>query len=190
MTRIVLFIIVVSVGLFGAPHTSYGQVTNSAYVNFEGAQTNPISISADGRWLYAVNTPDARLSVFDLTQPASPRLVAEIPVGIEPVSVTPRTNNEVWVVNQVSDTISVVSLSRRMVIDTIYAKDEPASVVFAGTYAFVSVSRHNAVRVFDAASRRPVKSILTLGHNPRSLAILPTAARSTRRWRCLVIERA
>ena len=175
--RIFLSSVVVAVGLLVLPHTAQGQVPASAYVNFEGAQTNPISISADGRWLYAVNTPDARLSVFDLSQPSAPRLIAEIPVGIEPVSVMPRTNNEVWVVNQVSDSISIVSISRRLVIDTIYVKDEPAAVVFAGGYAFVTISRYNAVRVFEAASRRPVKTIFTFGHNPRALTTSPDGSK-------------
>jgi DNA-binding beta-propeller fold protein YncE len=41
------------------------QVPPSAFVNFEGAQTNPIRISADGTRLFAVNTPNGTLSVFD-----------------------------------------------------------------------------------------------------------------------------
>ena len=80
------------------------QVPPSAFVNFEGAQTNPIRISADGTRLFAVNTPNGTLSVFDLTTPASPALIAEIPVGIEPVSVNINPNvagnDEAWVINQ------------------------------------------------------------------------------------------
>src|SRR5213083_2687505 len=109
----------------------------SSYVNFEGKQTSPVRLSADGTRLFAVNTPDARLSVFDVTQPSNPRLLAEIPVGIEPVSVNPRNNDEAWVVNEVSDSISVVSVSKGIVADTLYAKDEPVDVVFAGGKAFV-----------------------------------------------------
>ncbi|HKG21396.1 MAG TPA: hypothetical protein VKC34_05815, partial [Blastocatellia bacterium] len=77
----------------------------ASYVNFEGSQTSPVRISQDGTRLFAVNTPDARLTVFDLLQAAGPSLIAEIPVGIEPVSVNARTNDEAWVVNQVSDSI-------------------------------------------------------------------------------------
>jgi YVTN family beta-propeller protein len=149
------------------------QVTPSAYVNFEGAQTNPVRMSADGSRLYAVNTPDARLSVFDLTTPSTPKLIAEIPVGIEPVSVNPRTTDEVWVVNQESDSVSVVSVSRGIVTDTIYAKDEPSDVVFAGTNAFVSISRNNAVNVYDVTSHALVKTIPIFGGNPRALAVSP-----------------
>src|SRR2546425_2465899 len=123
-----------------------------SYVNFEGKQTSPVRLSPDGTRLFAVNTPDARLSVFDVTQPSNPRLIAEIPVGVEPVSVNPRDNDEAWVVNEVSDSISVVSVSQRIVTDTIYVKDEPADVVFAGGKAFVSAARKNLVAVFDVAS--------------------------------------
>src|ERR1043165_1531728 len=91
---------------------------HATYVNFEGKQTSPIRLSPDGSRLFAVNTPDARLSVFDVTQPSNPRLIAEIPVGIEPVSVNPRDNEEVWVVNEVSDSISIISASHRTVVNT------------------------------------------------------------------------
>src|SRR6266542_4081149 len=84
-----------------------------AYVNFEGKQTSPIRLSPDGTRLFAVNTPDARVSVFDVSHPLNPFLIAEIPVGIEPVSVNGRNNDEVWVVNEVSDSLSVVSVARR-----------------------------------------------------------------------------
>ena len=91
-----------------------------SYVNFEGKQTRPICLSPDGTRLFAVNTPDARLSVFDVTHPLSPFLIAEIPVGVEPVSVNARDNNEVWVVNEVSDSVSIISVSNRIVVDTLY----------------------------------------------------------------------
>src|SRR5438445_11710397 len=121
----------------------------SSYVNFEGKQTSPVRLSPDGTKLFAVNTPDARLSVFDVTKPSNPLLIAEIPVGVEPVSVNPRTADEVWVVNEVSDSISIVSISQKMVVDTLYVKDEPADVVFANGKAFVTAGRNNRVVVFD-----------------------------------------
>src|SRR5882672_5584180 len=151
--------------------SSSAQVAATAYVNFEGAQTSPIRLSPDGTRLFAVNTADARLSVFDVTTPSSPRLIAEIPVGIEPVSVNPRTNDEAWVVNQESDTVSVVSVAKGIVTDTIFAKDEPADVVFGGSNAFVSISRNNAVYVYDAATHTPLKAIPLAGGNPRALAV-------------------
>jgi YVTN family beta-propeller protein len=143
----------------------------ATYVNFEGKQTSPIRLSADGTRLFAVNTPDARLSVFDVTQPSNPRLVAEIPVGVEPVSVNPRNNDEVWVVNEVSDSISVVSVSRRIVTDTIYVKDEPADVVFANGKAFVTAARKNMISVFDVTNHTLVTNISLVGENPRAMVL-------------------
>lgn len=145
-----------------------------AYTNFEGAQTSPIRLSQDGRRLFALNTADNRLSVFDLFDAANPLLSREIPVGYEPVSVNPRTEDEVWVVNQVSDSISIVSISRGAVIDTIQVGDEPADVAFAGSnLAFVTVSRKNEVRVFNVNTRQQVATIPLQGENPRALAVSP-----------------
>src|SRR2546423_2112961 len=143
----------------------------SSYVNFEGKQTSPVRLSADGTRLFAVNTADARLSVFDVTQPSNPRLLAEIPVGLEPVSVNPRSNDEVWVINEVSDSISIVSVPQRIVTDTIYVKDEPADVVFAAGKAFVSVARKNMVAVFDATTHNLITNLVVFGENPRALAV-------------------
>ncbi len=141
------------------------------YVNFEGKQSRPICLSPDGTRLFAVNTPDARLSIFDVTHPLSPFLIAEIPVGVEPVSVNARNNEEVWVVNEVSDSVSIISVSNGIVVDTLYVKDEPADVVFAGGKAFVSTSRNNQIAVFDLASRALLTNIVVFGENPRSLAV-------------------
>jgi DNA-binding beta-propeller fold protein YncE len=147
------------------------------YVNYEGKQTRPICLSPDGSRLFAVNTPDARLSVFDVSHPLSPFLIAEIPVGVEPVSVNVRNNDEAWVVNEVSDSVSIVSVSNRIVMDTIYAKDEPADVVFAGGKAFVSESRNNQIGVFDVTSHVSLANIDLFGQNPRSLAVNSNATK-------------
>lgn len=157
-----------------SPARSLAQVAPNAFVNFEGSQTNPIRISPDRTRLFALNTPDNRLSVFDLSNPSTPVLVAEIPVGIEPVSVNVNPNNsdEAWVVNQESDSVSIVSVSKGIVTDTIYCKDEPSDVVFAGTnLAFVSVSRSNRINVYDMTTHALVKSIPVFGENPRALAV-------------------
>ncbi len=165
-------------GLFLFGVAAVAQVPTSQFVNFEGAQTNPVRISPDGTRLFAVNTPNGTLSVFDLTTPSSPSLIAEIPVGIEPVSVNvnPKVagNDEAWVVNQISNSVSVVSVLKGIVTDTIYAKVEPADVVFAGTgLAFVSVARSNLVNVYNPKTRAFIKSIPLTGEEPRALAVSP-----------------
>src|SRR5262245_53520316 len=150
--------------------------TNS-YINFEGKLTRPICLSPDGTRLFAVNTADARVSVFDVTHPLNPFLIAEIPVGVEPVSVNALNNDEAWVVNEVSDSISVVSVSKGIVVDTLYAKDEPVDVVFAGGRAFVAESRNRQVAVFDASSHALITKIVLVGESPRSLVVNSNATK-------------
>ena len=74
-----------------------------SYVNYESPIVSPVRISADGLRLFAAHTADQRLCVYSLANPNQPTLVQEIVVGLEPVSVNPRTNDEVWVVNHMSD---------------------------------------------------------------------------------------
>ena len=146
---------------------------SSTYVNFEAHQTRPICLSPDGTRLFAVNTPDGRLSVFDVSNPANPVpvLIREIAVGIEPVSVNVVSNDEAWVVNEVSDSVSVVSVAAGVVTDTLACKDEPADVVFANGRAFVSCSQYNLLRVFDLTTHAATAVIPLEGLNPRSLAV-------------------
>src|SRR5580704_15593597 len=144
------------------------------FANFEPAQTNPIRLSADGTRLFAVNTPNDSLSVFDVTRPDNPNLIDEIPVGVGPVSVNPRTQDEVWVVNQVSNSVSVVSVSQGIITDTIAtgAGTEPMDVAFAGTnQAYVSCSRSNTIAVFDTNSHALVSTVPVFGGSPRALAV-------------------
>ena len=173
-------IVVPVAGLLLLGTSTLAQVPPAEFVNFEGAQTNPIRISADGTRLFAVNTPNGTLSVFNIAQPASPVLIAEIPVGIEPVSVhinpaSAIVDDEAWVVNQISNSVSVVSVSQGIVTDTIYAKAEPSDVVFAGSgLAFVSIARSNLVNVYSTSSTHTlVKSIPLEGEEPRALAVSP-----------------
>lgn len=144
------------------------------FANFEPAQTNPIRLSGDGTRLFAVNTPNNSLSVFDVSQPGSPTLQAEIPVGVGPVSANARTSDEVWVVNQVSNSVSVVSISKGIVTDTIGTGNgtEPVDIVFAGTnQAYVSCSRSNSIAVFDTSTHNLVSTVPLFGGSPRALAV-------------------
>jgi DNA-binding beta-propeller fold protein YncE len=142
-----------------------------AHAQFEARHVHPVALTPDGAHLLAVNSPDASLSIFDVTNPArpAPMLVAEIAVGLEPVSVKARTPDEFWVVNELSDSVSIVSLSGRRVIDTLPVPDEPADVTFAAGRAFVTCSRNNLIRVFDATTRLPLGSIPLTGLHPRAL---------------------
>ena len=161
-------LLVLLFGLCAAPFSARGQ-----FANFEAQQTRPICLSPDGTRLFVVNTADGRVSVFDVSNPANPApvLIREIPVGVEPVSVNARSNDEAWVVNEVGDSVSVVSVPLGVTTDTLAAKDEPGDVVFAGTQAFVSCSRNNLLRVFDTTTHAQIGTIPLQGLNPHSLAV-------------------
>lgn len=145
------------------------------FVNWENPHVHPLAMTPDGGRLLAINTPDNRLEVFDVTS-GTPVWEASIPVGLDPVSVRVRTNTEVWVVNHISDSVSIVDLSTMHVRATLATLDEPADVIFAGSpsRAFVSCSQANSVRVFDAANPASTPIDIAIdGEDPRALAVSP-----------------
>lgn len=165
MQRLAIAVLGAALGL---PSVSIAQ----GFVNFESPQTHPIAVSDDGTRLYAVNTPDSRLAVFSLVNPDLPLLLREIPVGLEPVSVTPRTADEVWVVDRVGDSISVVSTSQGLVTATIRVPDEPADITFAGNpeVALVSISGAEELLVIDPQSHSILATLPIFADEPRALA--------------------
>src|SRR5688500_16197321 len=80
------------------------------FITFESGHVRPLARSADGTRLFAVNTPNNSLEIFSITA-AGLTHQARVPVGLEPVAVAVRNANEIWVVNHVSDSVSVVTLS-------------------------------------------------------------------------------
>jgi len=112
---------------------------------FESGQVRPLALSPDGSRLFAVNTPDNRLEAFEVTAGGLTHLVS-VPVGLEPIAVAARTSTEVWVVNHLSDSVSVVDLgtpAAARVVRTLLVGDEPRDIVFAGpggTRAFVTTA--------------------------------------------------
>jgi len=92
----------------------------------------PLALSPDGTQLFAVNTPDNRLEIFDLDGSGRLLRAGAVQVGMEPVAA--RSNDEVWVVNHLSDSVSVVDLSGSVprVVRTLLVGDEPNDIVFAG----------------------------------------------------------
>ncbi|HET9990989.1 MAG TPA: YncE family protein, partial [Kofleriaceae bacterium] len=128
--------------------------SGNAYTLFESLQVRPLAISPNGKLLFAANTPDNRLEIFRINN-GSLTPVGSISVGLEPVAVAARTNDEVWVVNHLSDSISIVKLDSAFVATvsrTLLVGDEPRDIVFAGSNksrAFVTTA-HRGQNTGDA----------------------------------------
>src|SRR5205085_2499461 len=148
------------------------------FVNWETAPVHPISLSPDGQRLAVCNLPDNRLELFDLAG-GIPVSIGSVPVGLDPVSARWRTSNEVWVVNYISDSVSIVDPNSRKVVATLNTLDTPADVVFAGSpqRAFISCSMPNTVQVFDPAARIVTAQVPIDGERPKAMAASPDGAK-------------
>lgn len=144
-----------------------------SFINWETPHVHPMDITPDGLTVLAVNIADNRLEVFD-NSGATPVNIGSISVGLDPVSVRARSNTEVWVVNHVSDSVSIVDLTTMNVVATLQTDDEPCDIVFAGDteMAFVSCSQANTVLVFDPndLSADPTRIEID-AEDPRALAV-------------------
>jgi YVTN family beta-propeller protein len=161
--RSVLLAVVLAHAASMAPSAS------ASFVTFETGQVRPLALSPDGNRLYAVNTPDDRLEIFDVGAGGLTH-AGSVSVGMEPLAVAVRTNGEVWVVNHLSDSVSVVDVasSPPRVVRTLLVGDEPRDIVFAGpalsgafTRAFVTTARRG--------QNAPIDPLLTTPGTPRAL---------------------
>ena len=150
---------------------SGNSVPVNSFTNFESAHVHPIEMTPDGTRLLAVNTANNSLEVFTLGTAGMVHF-ATIPVGLDPVTVRARTSNEAWVVNTVSDEISIVDLTLKATIRSLATENEPADVVFTATKAYVSCAERESIQVFDLANlgNAPTE-VLLKGEQPRSLAV-------------------
>jgi len=169
---------------------------------FESGQVRPLALSPSGKLLFVANTPDGRLEVFRIKDHGLEHRTS-IPVGLEPVAVAARNDNEIWVVNHLSDSVSVVELTQGQhsgrVVRTLLVGDEPRDIVFGGTgknRAFITTAHRGQnvpydpqlaipgvgradVWVFDAdhlggtLSGTPLTIVTLFSDTPRALAVSP-----------------
>jgi sugar lactone lactonase YvrE len=184
--------------------TSVAAQAPASFVAFESGPVRPLAMSPSGSRLFAVNTPDNRLEVFQVGGSGLIHLTS-VPVGLEPVAVAARNEDEVWVVNHLSDSVSIVSLATDppRVVRTLMVGDEPRDIVFAGPgrrRAFITTARRGqmsalqmqpfteglgraAVWVFDADALgaghggTPISFLRLFGDTPRALAATPDGSK-------------
>jgi YVTN family beta-propeller protein len=147
--------------------------------NYETAHVHPLGLSASHTQLYALNTPENRLAIFTASG-GTLTFAGDVPVGLEPVSLAVRPGtSEVWVVNHLSDDVSIVDVAAKKLVATIAVGDEPNDVVFASNRAFVTLAGNDdRVKVYDAATRAQVASLAIFAEKPRALAVNAAGTRS------------
>ncbi len=121
------------------------------YTLFESGPVRPVALSADGTQLFVCNIPDGRLEIFDVSA-AGLVHSGSVPVGVDPVAVAERTAGEVWVVNHLSDSVSIVDVASLRVVRTLHVGDEPRDIVFAGegrNRAFITAAHRGQNRPGD-----------------------------------------
>ena len=134
-------------------------------VAFESGPVRPLALSPDGSRLYAVNTPDNRLEIFTVSDAGALAHAASVPVGLEPVAVAVRNASEVWVVNHLSDSVSIVNTSALtetgeeyevpFVARTLLVGDEPRDIVFAQGRAFITTAHRGQQRTHPSIADVP-----------------------------------
>ncbi|MBK7997724.1 MAG: hypothetical protein IPK15_03040 [Verrucomicrobia bacterium] len=154
------------------------EATNSSFINFETAPVHPIALSPDRSTLAVCNLADGKLELLDVTGD-TPRSMGFVPVGIDPVTVRFRNDTEAWVVNHISDSISIIDVPGQRVIATLDTLDTPSDVVFAGTpaRAFVSCALPNVIQVFDPTSRQLITNLTIHAERPKALSVSPDGQR-------------
>ena len=180
---------------------------SQAFTTFESGQVRPLAFTPNKQLLLATNTPDAKLEVYKVKQNGDLEHVVSVPVGLEPVAVAARTNQEAWVVNHLSDSVSIVKLDGKesYVTRTLLVGDEPRDIVFAGpnqSKAFITTAHRGQnspidpqlstpgvgradVWVFDAASGgdsgslggTPLTILTFFADTPRALAVTPDGSK-------------
>jgi len=133
------------------------------FTTFESDQVRPLALSPNGKRLFAVNTPDNRVEIFSV-KPGGLVHETDVVVGLEPVAVGALSNDELWVVNQLSDSVSIVRLEAvnghtvARVVRTLLVGDEPRDVVFAGPNrkrAFITAAHRGQNAPFDPQLTEP-----------------------------------
>lgn len=136
------------------------------FIAFESGPVRPMALSPDGRMLFAVNTPDNRLEVLNVDDAGALSYMASVPVGMEPVAVAVRDASEVWVVNHLSDSVSVVNVGAAPSMDaadsfvpfvarTLLVGDEPRDIVFAEGRAFIATAHRGQHKTHASISEVP-----------------------------------
>ena len=121
--------------------------SNAEFIGFDSAPVRPIAKTIDGKTLLVTNTSNNTLERFTIKENGDIEHKESIDVGLEPVSVGV-FNDSAWVVNHLSDSISIVDLTQSpaRVTRTLLVGDEQKDIVFAKNKAFITTAHRGQQR--------------------------------------------
>ncbi len=176
----------------GAPGiTAVDLATGRTSATRLGIAPHNVEAAGGGRWLLAVgNAPTAhgpghrpsaaRLVVLEPVPGATPRVVAEMPVGRHPAHViADSTATRAFVTDSEADALQVVDLAQRRISATVKLGDYPHGLRLSPDEreAWVANVRDGTVSVVDVAQSREVARI-QVGPSPVQVAFLPDGSRA------------
>ncbi|HEY4721543.1 MAG TPA: hypothetical protein VII92_06825, partial [Anaerolineae bacterium] len=145
--------------LIAAPHSTTFRRASSA-----------LAVTANGATLLVVNPDSNSLTLVDTTSRA---VIAELPVGIDPRTVTvDDAGSRAYVANRGSDSLSAIDLAAQQVITTVTVGDRPYGLVVnpAADRVYVAEQGSDRVRILDAATLQTI-SLIDVADRPSGLAL-------------------
>lgn len=140
--------------------------------------SQPLALTADGAYLAVANEDSNSVTIFEVRGDAN-RKLAEVPVQTEPTGVAFMPDgSKAYAANTVSGTVSVIpvnfgtgavtSPTKHIMVGT-----EPSALALTpnGKRLYVANARSNTVSVIDTATDAVIKTITSVGNEPRGLAI-------------------
>ena len=173
--RSLLALIAILVGLVGLGAAAQKKVA-PASIAATSSHSTTIALTSDEQRVVVVNREANSVSIIRVKNMQGNDIaikIAEIGVGEEPRCVAIHPNDqEAYVTNGITGTVSVVNLGQRRVVATIKGFTEPRGCALTADGSLLYVANHTAgtVSIVDTASRNIVGAV-DVGRNPTALAI-------------------
>ncbi|MGD2205514.1 MAG: beta-propeller fold lactonase family protein [Anaerolineae bacterium] len=140
--------------------------------------SSAIALTSDGALLLVVNPDSNSLTLVDIASSqvtAAQAVVAELPVGVDPRTVTVAADGQrAYVANRGSGSVSVVDLAARQTIAEVPVGYRPYGVVVSpdGSHLYVAVQGADRVVVVDTATLSIVRAV-PVADRPSGLGLSP-----------------
>src|SRR5262252_2312112 len=173
---VLVAVLVGVVGIGAAANNKANKKNGNSAIAATPSHSTTIALTSDEERLVVVNREANSVSIIRVKNAQGNDVankIAEIGVGEEPRCVAIHPNDdEAYVTNGISGTVSVIRLGQRRVVATIPVGTEPRGCALTPKGTLLYVANHTAgtVSIIDTSSRSVVGTV-NVGRNPTALAI-------------------